>query len=364
MIRKAQSGWRATQRKNSGTWGNRGKGNEIQSAFENGLSFIGNIPSYIDKAIDKVEDGISYGLGTILPRITGKEALARTRHNREAPRDNGYYINYDGRLDRDPIYGMAPLPSSSGKIYTEKLISVIPDYVKKHYTGSYGPNQKAFVDYLRKLGVDVTRFDNADIKTLQLLRSQALAANKIADKTISYTSSGDTGMQTGIYRFLDGLNSGNIQLSEAKNGFSIRNVFKPEEVKTKGMMQHLYDAGIKYSKQMGKEGMNSGEYLASAEMTTHLWPKYQGKLIGNYGTHVYGSGRDVVGDGLERAYHHQPVYRLTGPTKDIPMKESQLFHPDVIKDGKVTTDWNNPDILRIGIPLGIYGLSRNTEKQK
>lgn len=48
---KAQAGWRAVNNtKSSGTWGNRGKGNEGESLLENGLSFIKSIPERIDNA--------------------------------------------------------------------------------------------------------------------------------------------------------------------------------------------------------------------------------------------------------------------------------------------------------------------------
>ncbi len=46
----------------SGSWGDRGQGNELQSAFENGLSWVGdkvmNFWDYVDKGIDKGADFI------------------------------------------------------------------------------------------------------------------------------------------------------------------------------------------------------------------------------------------------------------------------------------------------------------------
>ncbi len=54
---------------NSGTWGNRGQGNELQSALEKGLSWLGD--KFVNGA-DYLEDGFNYLLTTPLAAITGK----------------------------------------------------------------------------------------------------------------------------------------------------------------------------------------------------------------------------------------------------------------------------------------------------
>lgn len=69
-IPKFQHPWRTLQvSKNSGTWGNRGKGNELQSALEKGLSWLGD--KFINGA-EYVEDGFNYLLTVPLATITGK----------------------------------------------------------------------------------------------------------------------------------------------------------------------------------------------------------------------------------------------------------------------------------------------------
>jgi hypothetical protein len=53
----------------SGTWGDRGKGNEIQSALEKGLSWIGD--KFVNGA-DYLEDGFNYLVTAPLAAVTGK----------------------------------------------------------------------------------------------------------------------------------------------------------------------------------------------------------------------------------------------------------------------------------------------------
>lgn len=53
----------------SGSWGDRGQGNELQSAFENGLSWIGDKIANMD---DYIEDGFNYLVTTPIATITGK----------------------------------------------------------------------------------------------------------------------------------------------------------------------------------------------------------------------------------------------------------------------------------------------------
>lgn len=55
--------------KYSGTWGNRGQGNELQSALENGLSWIGDKIINLDNYI---EDAFNYGIIGIPAVLTGQ----------------------------------------------------------------------------------------------------------------------------------------------------------------------------------------------------------------------------------------------------------------------------------------------------
>ncbi len=56
-------------REYSGTWGNRGQGNELQSAVENGLSWVGDKIINLDNYI---EDAFNYGIIGIPAVLTGQ----------------------------------------------------------------------------------------------------------------------------------------------------------------------------------------------------------------------------------------------------------------------------------------------------
>ncbi len=69
-IPKFQHPWRPLQTsRGSGTWGDRGKGNELQSALEKGLSWIGD--KFVNGA-DYLEDGFNYLVTAPLAAVTGK----------------------------------------------------------------------------------------------------------------------------------------------------------------------------------------------------------------------------------------------------------------------------------------------------
>lgn len=86
-IPKFQHPWRSLQTsRSSGTWGDRGKGNELQSALEKGLSWIGD--KFVNGA-DYLEDGFNYLVTAPLAAVTGKtkeiprviDQMREQRHN-------------------------------------------------------------------------------------------------------------------------------------------------------------------------------------------------------------------------------------------------------------------------------------------
>lgn len=108
-IQKCQQGTSRgglTNQDYSGTWGDRGKGNELQSAFENGLSWIA------DKVVnlgDYVEDGLAY-LGGLLPGgQTSSQAVQTQRNKREAKPGEQYKIEGFNTYGIKPISGEAPI---------------------------------------------------------------------------------------------------------------------------------------------------------------------------------------------------------------------------------------------------------------
>lgn len=93
----------------SGSWGDRGQGNELQSAFENGLSWIGD---KVINAGDYIDQGISYLTGLIPGGMTADESLQDTKLAQSA-RNAGEpgYMDIYGEYQMFPNAGVAPLPT-------------------------------------------------------------------------------------------------------------------------------------------------------------------------------------------------------------------------------------------------------------
>lgn len=93
----------------SGSWGNRGQGNELQSAFENGLSWIGD---KVVNAGDYIDQGLAYLTGLIPGGMTADESLQDTRLAQTAKNagEPGYMDIY-GEYQMFPNAGVAPLPT-------------------------------------------------------------------------------------------------------------------------------------------------------------------------------------------------------------------------------------------------------------
>lgn len=96
----------------SGSWGDRGQGNELQSALENGLSGIWNGVKWVgDKFInlgDYVDDGLDYLVGFLPGKgLSPDEMVANNRLARES--ENGVYHDVNGNTQINPVTLKAPL---------------------------------------------------------------------------------------------------------------------------------------------------------------------------------------------------------------------------------------------------------------
>lgn len=93
----------------SGSWGNRGQGNELQSAFENGLSWIGD---KVMNAGDYIDQGLAYLTGLIPGGMTADESLQDTKLAQSAKNaGEPGYMNIYGEYQMFPNAGVAPLPT-------------------------------------------------------------------------------------------------------------------------------------------------------------------------------------------------------------------------------------------------------------
>lgn len=268
----------------------------------------------------------------------------------------------DGNITLKPLIGIPPgvgTKSLKGKEYTDKLMSAINGYKPKTFTGQYGSQTKPFAQYLQRTGVDISKFDENDLLYLLEQRKRALNTTKPFDSTTSWTT--DNGST--IFRDVGDQTVGKLILANSNNGFQVVDIAKTPGA-PRGMSRHLYDSGIKIAKAAGREGIDSGRALMSPEITTYVWDKYypNRKIIGNYGIRFEGMGRDVKHPINFGQKTNQDVVRLTQPSQDVIVKEYNLFHPSIIKNGKVTVDWKNKDPFKVLIPGTVgYGLHENSQ---
>lgn len=90
----------------SGTWGNRGQGNELQSALENGLSWTWD---KVTNAGDYIEQGLGWLVG-LIPGDTSQEEFVQDIKNKQLARNSGEsgYVNSKGNYVLLPMTGTPP----------------------------------------------------------------------------------------------------------------------------------------------------------------------------------------------------------------------------------------------------------------
>lgn len=90
----------------SGTWGNRGQGNELQSALENGLSWTWD---KISNAGDYIEQGLGWVIG-LIPGGMSQEEYVQDIKNKQLARNSGEigYVNHSGKYKLFPTTGIPP----------------------------------------------------------------------------------------------------------------------------------------------------------------------------------------------------------------------------------------------------------------
>lgn len=129
-IPKFQQPWRTLQvNRSSGTWGDRGSGNELQSALEKGLSCI------VDKIVnmeDYIGDGFNYLTVAPMAFITGKTEEINNIKSRiqKAKKVEQRWLNgeitYDLDLERI-LDRYAEFPKMFNKLFKGKEVRTVTD---------------------------------------------------------------------------------------------------------------------------------------------------------------------------------------------------------------------------------------------
>lgn len=130
-------------RQYSGTWGNRGQGNELQSALENGLSWVGD---KIVNAGDYIENGLIRLVGFIPGGgLTTEEMLENKRLARNAD-ENGIYYDINGDMQINPISLKAPMLPTMPANATPAMQALFNDLKRQRFNWQVRESQ------LRKIG--------------------------------------------------------------------------------------------------------------------------------------------------------------------------------------------------------------------
>lgn len=269
------------------------------------------------------------------------------------------------------LFGFSPkrvgnsISKEIGQDYTERLIKLLGKK-KEAVTGEVQHNDmtRAFAKYLKEQGVDISKFSNRDLLNLMTERYLSVTGNlpkqKAATLNISETSDSKK------YGFMlyneSGEELGNLSLSGRKdNSLDVENI-RSTGIQ-RGVSQDLYDAAIRYSRDLGGKGVISGKTLLSPEQTYSVWKKYPDKqIISQTGERTFNSGENVRKTGERYKIYDGPIVRLQSPSKheEVPVKSSNIFHPSMIdkETGKLNPpDWGNKDIFKLGIPV-VWGLSQ------
>lgn len=146
LIKKCQYGTPRgglVPRQESGSWGDRGQGNELQSALENGLSWIGD---KVVNAGDYIEDGLSYLVGFLPGKgLSPEEMVANNALSRNAD-ENGIYYDINGNMQINPISLKAPVLPTMPANATPAMQALFNDLKRQRFNWQVRESQ------LRKIG--------------------------------------------------------------------------------------------------------------------------------------------------------------------------------------------------------------------
>ena len=261
--------------------------------------------------------------------------------------------------------------ANRGEDYTNRLILALGDRKDSPPNNAvkFHIDNKAFVSYLKDIGVDVSQFTNRDIRNLRQLRRTSIDEN--LPETGRYTlitdllSSDRTLYDATLYSSSKKLPIGTINGEESLNKISIGKVEKLDYSESK-VSEDLYNSIIQYGKQRGHDGVISGEVLESPEITYKVWKHFPNKkLISKTGAHYFNHGKTIKDPSLPSwDINNGKVYKLVAPSRFVPTKHTDIFNPEIINPitGKLNPpDWNSSDIYKAIIPL--VGVSTINNKE-
>lgn len=131
LIKKHQLGGpiaKLSQTNPSGSWGNRGEGNELQSAAENATSWVWD---KVSNAGDYLDQGLAYITGLLPGGMSAEEAVEDTKNKQEAfNMEKPGYVNHFGEYKYFPQTG-APITLPTLPANASSKLRELHDKLKK-----------------------------------------------------------------------------------------------------------------------------------------------------------------------------------------------------------------------------------------
>ena len=170
----------------SGSWGDRGQGNELQSALENGLTGVWNGVKWLgDKVFnagDYIENGLIHLVGFIPGGVyTTEEMLENKRLAKEAG-EGGNYYDVHGNLQMNPIMLKAPVLPTLPTNATPAMQALFNDLKRQRFNWQVRESQ------LRKIGKADTMESTGTAKVYRSLESEL---NKLIDSAKGHLNKTD-----------------------------------------------------------------------------------------------------------------------------------------------------------------------------
>ena len=359
LIPKYQSG-RGLMRNNqqSGSWGNRGKGNELQSAFENGTTWVLQLPEKIGNLLS------NRGFKTD-QEVTKQKGYNPNTHTSDGQRISG---------------GTAPVPG--GKInnqVTQNLLKFLGNSkVKgpKINPNDLSNNELMLYSILKERGVDLSKFSAQDLSTLINKRIQVLLQTKPNRATI-VTNSVPNKLRLNDIKDKRVVGSTTIDIENVPVVSETHNLtrFLPDKQRISGTYERALNSGIQSVQSLGYPYLVSGQTLESAPLQYHVLQKFKDRNVLNYNG-IHNNSQMVrppqnsiparsmldlrrADSKVHKSLIHAPVWKLNSTEEFVPTK-ADVFDPSIIdSEGKMHIDWTNPNILKFLIPAGIYGTMEN-----
>lgn len=251
--------------------------------------------------------------------------------------------------------------------YTSDIIQLLGERkTKDGLTGLRTKDVNPLAEYLEKQGVDVSQLSNNDLRYLMEIRKQSLLSSLPQGRSVTAVEIGNGTQRAIDYHLHEGADNIGDLSTIVENGKQHAGSIEKISQNSNNVSRDLYDGSLIYGKQRGYKGLISGEVLQSPEMTKHVWEKYypNRKLISRDGVHNYNQGRDVVKNGEPFVDSHGEVVDLVKPSSEIPLKSENIFHPSLIKNGKLNApNWNDKNPFKILVPGFILQESINRDSQ-